>query len=214
MRQTFRLFSHAIFTLAFGIGAVLSTAIPVHAQNFTGPYLGATVGMAHYNTKISGDDSTIRGRAADGPNFGVVLGIGNTAGNVYYGVEGNFGLHSGDFSKRNGNGKIEMDVEETYGASASLGFIMGDWMPYGLVGWQRVRLDVLATGPMASVSKDKTFDGFRAGAGLEYQGYGPVFFRGEYNYIGYRSEDVVMEGEKRRFKPRAGIFQFVTGVRF
>lgn len=206
MRQTFRLFLHAIFTLAFGIGAVLSTAITVHAQNFTGPYLGATVGMAHYNTKISGEEFSIDGLGADGPNFGVVLGIGNTSGNVYYGVEGNFGLNSGDFSTRTGNEKVEMDVEETYGVSASLGFIMGDWMPYGLVGWQRVKLDVLATGPMASVSDDETFDGFRAGAGLEYQGYGPVFFRGEYNYIGYRSEDGV--------KPRAGIFQFVTGVRF
>ncbi len=206
MKQTFRLFLHAIFTLAFGIGAVLSTAIPVHAQNFTGPYLGATVGMAHYNTKISGDDFSIDGLAADGPNFGVVLGIGNTAGNVYYGVEGNFGLNSGDYSFRDGDWKQEIDVDETYGVSASLGFIMGDWMPYGLVGWQRVKLDVLVTGPTASISDDETFDGFRAGAGVEYQGYGPVFFRGEYNYIGYRSENIV--------KPRAGIFQFVTGLRF
>lgn len=211
--KQFGLFLQLVIILFTGMGLILGVSGNSHAQNFDGGYLGASAGMAHYSAEISEGGASMDGISADDPVFGIIAGYGGSlSDNKYFGIEGNVGMNTADLELSAGDEKIEIDAEETYGISARLGYTQGNWMAYGLMGWQWVNMDAkyrfydADSDSFESFSEDEDFNGFRVGVGAEYQSAEQLFLRGEYSYTMYNEEGVV--------EPDAGVFQLSIGLRF
>lgn len=207
--QSYRFRSmYFIFSVMMCLALIVATSNKSDAGELTGIYGGVSVGMSHYSAKLSEGGDSIDSVSADGVKFSIFAGGGAEYGNIYFGIEGNLAYPDGDFkAELNGNTIAKGDIDHAYGINARFGYIPFDrFLVYGLVGWQRVNLDM----DVLNWSGDKDFDGIRFGAGLEYQTPVRVFFRGEYSYSKYSSERV--EGVK--IDPSSGAFLLSLGYRF
>lgn len=191
--------------LTFGI--VSASAAQNRAQDYSGGYIGFIGGVSHYNAELSFEGDKFDGISAEGFNFGVMGGYGAAiSSDKYFGLEGNIGQNFAKFEAEAGTDELEIEPKETYGFNARLGQVIGDWMAYGLVGWQWVNVDLQAQSGSLSATEDEDFDGPRFGLGAEYQTTGQVFVRGEYSYTMYDEEDA--------FEPAEGSFKLGFGLRF
>ncbi len=202
----------AIFalTLAFFFGFAGNSFSETNQSNslFHGLYAGGTIGYSSFDTDLKNNGTEIDGVSASDLNVGAFAGSGTNYQNFYYGLEGHFNVNNADFEETDGTDKLEMDFEESYGLSARLGSLISDTvLAYGLLGWQQLNIDVSDN---LGNSDDESFDGFRVGAGVEFQTSQNVFIRGQYSHTFYGSEKL----EETDVEPESGNFQMGLGFRF
>lgn len=227
MRTRFFLILSIFATVVFGIVSISAAQNP--AQDYGGGYIGFSGGVSHYSSDVNSFISengtslsmSMDGISAEGLNFGVFGGYGQTiSSSKYFGLEGNIGFNTADFKDSatitDGVDEVRaedtLEANETYGFNVRLGQMVGDWMVYGLAGWQWTNMEQKsnlydsASGQVASATGDEDFDGPRFGLGAEYQTQGQAFFRGEYTYTMY--------DEIGAFEPTEGSFKLGFGLRF
>lgn len=210
---------YIILFVALSSGVILTAAGFCYAQDFNRMYLGAAGEMTHYNLELD-NDASVEGISADGPAVGVFGGFGMMVNpNTYFGMEANVGIHSADSSLKVDNYTGEADIEETFGLSGRVGYVLDNWLIYGLLGVQSTKIDVNAEyedpqGDIYGVSDDNNFNGVRIGTGVEYQTDRNAFFRSEYSYTMYDEETLRDNGYYVDVEPRAGKIQFAVGSRF
>lgn len=150
-------------TLAIGAvavpGAMAQGYMTQSASNWTGPYVGARVGINNAEIDPADSEAAFTG--------GVQAGYDMNLGGPVVGVEG-----SADFNSKTdyGLGEIGSNI---WGLSGKLGVDMGQVMPYGKLGWAYTNL----TG-----DADEGEGGLTGGLGLEYKMMPNVSVKGEWTY--------------------------------
>lgn len=193
-----------------------ATTSVTYAQDLKGAYLGYTVGIADYDAGLSHDWDT-KLSISDDFAYGVIGGYGRVKDNTYYGVEVNFDYNTADYrwDGDKSNDFESIDIEESYGISARLGYVVNNWIVYGLIGGQRARIDAKVDygTKFSKYSDEESFNGLRVGAGVEYNISGNIFFRYQYSYTKFNRE-VMNDNDIKLYIDHARNFQLVYGARF
>ena len=209
---------------ATAAAALLAGPSVAMANNtFHGVYLGGQIGWASYDVKTDNSlgEPRFDGISASGVSSGLILGTGTVNDGWYFGFQANYLTNTADASVRRDGIDDDADVEQSYGIDARLGRVVADnVLLYGLAGWQRTNIELEVSQEGGSFKDDEDFDAFRFGAGVEFATDDNVFFRMEYTYSVYSSEDFNVRDEAGvvdqdiELDPEAQAFHFSLGYRF
>lgn len=194
--------------------ALLATATPALAQDdaydFTGPYVGAFVGLDHYRIK---DKASGESGSREGAAFGALVGYNVDAGGLIFGIEGEWGdastsADAGDVFVAGDNLKLSANRDLFIGARA--GVAAGSRaMVYVKGGYTNTRMTLQYSEPGFSVVEGSdTIDGWRAGGGVEFAATDKVLIRGEYRYSDYAEYKYLTQPTGLE----ASRHQFIVGV--
>lgn len=196
------------FVLAALFAATAAT--PALAQD-RAPFTGLRAeGIIGYD-RIS-DGSGQDAGSSDGVLYGGQIGYDLQAGNLIVGVEGELSGSTTDTRADSlivAGDRLTLDAGRDLYAGARIGAVLSPRaMVYGKVGYTNARLESeYRTG--TTVTRDHAnLDGFRLGAGMEYQLTPQFHLKGEYRYSNY-SEIDGYDTDVDRHQVLAGI-----GVRF
>lgn len=177
---------NVILAAAFATTA-LAAATPALAQD-RAPFTGLRVeGLAGYDhvKDGSGQDSG----SSDGFVYGAGVGYDIQAGGAVLGVEGeitgstadtrsNNLLATGDSLRVSAGRDLYAGVRAGYALSPrALAYVKG--------GYTNARVDVNYVSATGTVEDHRDLEGYRVGAGLEYQTSANTFVKGEYRYSHY-----------------------------
>ncbi len=139
------------------------------ASAFQGAYAGLELGAAAADGMtdfpvLSGGTRNTSFDPDTGRSFGVALGYDMQRGDMIYGAEVRYSNLSHVVEKGNPETREVMDFADLRGR---VGYVNGDFMFYGALGWSWSRLRVH---PSAQFDRDSqtTLDGFNIGLGMEY----------------------------------------------
>lgn len=144
---------------ALALGSFAAPTAMAQTTNWTGPYVGARVGINNAEIDPFDSESTFTG--------GVQAGYDMNLGGPVVGVEG-----SVDFNSETEFGPLEIG-SNIWGISGKLGVDMGQMMPYGKLGWAYTNL---------SGDSDEGEGGLTGGLGLEYKMMPNASLKGEWTY--------------------------------
>lgn len=153
---------------------------------FQGFYAGLEIGAA----TASGDTDypVLSGGTVDesfdpdnGRSFGVLVGYNMQRGNILYGAEARYSnlsyvLERGEPAPEN---REVMDFADIRGR---VGYVRGDFLLYGAVGWSWSRLRIHPSRAFESRESQTTLDGFNIGVGVEYNVTDRWFVAADYTY--------------------------------
>ncbi|MEH3100178.1 outer membrane protein [Sphingomonas adhaesiva] len=176
---------------AAAFGAMLAT--PALAQD--GPFSGPRVeALAGYDNVKDGGDGDSEGRS--GFAYGGLLGYDIQRGNTVFGVEGE--ITDATTSTRSYNeivagDRLSVDAGRDLYVGGRVGYAISPLaLLYAKAGYTNARVESRynsgATGSSELVDK-VNLDGFRLGAGLEYNISPSAFVKGEYRYSHYGKLD-------------------------
>ncbi|MEN3747210.1 outer membrane beta-barrel protein [Sphingomonas sp. HF-S3] len=179
----------ALITAALAASTAL--AAPAFAQDsapFTGPRAEGVVGWDRI------DDGANSGtEASDGVVYGGAIGYDFQAGGAVIGVEGEI---TGSSNKQRARGIIAPNDELSVGAGrdlylgARVGFLAGpNALIYAKGGYTNARLESRYTNGNTTTTVGENADGWRLGAGVEYQLSNNMYLKGEYRYSNYSRLD-------------------------
>jgi outer membrane immunogenic protein len=192
-------------TAALGIGL----AAPAFAQDsekapFTGVRVEALAGYDH----ISGGD----GNAKDGVVYGGAVGYDAQVGGVVLGVEGEI---TGSSAKIRANDlltagdRLRVSAGRDLYAGARLGYVISPQaMIYAKAGYTNARLEAKYAVGSTTIENHEDLDGYRLGAGIEYNVGPTTYVKAEYRYSHYGDLDGY-DIDANRHQVLAGV-----GVRF
>jgi outer membrane immunogenic protein len=125
------------FVLALALSAAFAT--PAMAEPFSGPYVGAELGLDNYQGQaedllVAGDE--IDGLSGNGVVGGVFAGYDVAMGNAFFGIEGKASLSDAEASYADGTDSLSIRAKESFGASVRGGVMVNDSTGlYARVGW-------------------------------------------------------------------------------
>lgn len=209
--------------LLLAAGSVAAFAVPAAAQDssFTGPRVEALVG---YDSNRPGSTADIDNaddidQSIDGVTYGIGAGYDFDMGNLVVGVEGEY-MRS----------EAETDYDTTGFAAAGVGNIdagrdlyvgarVGTKVgPRSLLyvkgGYTNAKYNVLTTDNTTDTETDLNLDGWRVGAGAQFNVSDNLYVKGEYRYSQYQEGEVEAPSgvESDRFDVDVDRHQFVVGV--
>jgi outer membrane immunogenic protein len=188
------------FVLALALSAAFAT--PAVAEPFSGPYIGAEVGLDNYEGQA--DDLFATGDAFDGISAngivgGVFAGYDYAAGNAFFGIEAKASLSDAEASYDDTVDALDIRAKESFGASVRGGVMVNDSTGlYARAGWANTKFKVNINGTTASDSDD----GLVLGAGLETRVGSAASLRVEYvrsDYNDFIKNNAVLAGVAYRF---------------
>lgn len=204
--------------------AALSTA-PAMAQSvFDGAYVGAMGGYdwfsGHAKSGVGGGAS--RNQAdGSGATAGVFAGYGQTfdlpgAGTFYLGAEGEGSFYTGDNTQGNALAQNHVSPDYSAGASLRIGYlVLPDALLFARIGWAHTGVDFDTTPVGGSTTHDyRSFDGIRAGGGVDYMVTDHLFTRIEYVYTDYGRAGVTSGPLNTGFEPEEHQIRVGVGVHF
>ena len=192
-------------------GAALATPALAQSQQapFSGPRVEALVGWDHLR---DGSDGSTDGR--DGFTYGGAIGYdARVGGNVVLGVDGEITgsttkARTSDLIQTGDNLRIRAGRDIYLGARA--GYVISPRaMVYVKGGYTNARINArYYDGVSTTVEEGRNMDGYRVGAGLEYNLTPSTYIKGEYRYSHYGKFDGY-DADIDRHQLLAGV-----GVRF
>ncbi len=153
---------------------------------FHGLYAGLEIGAA----TASGDTDypVLSGGTLDasfdpdnGRSFGVLVGYNLQRGNILYGAEARYSNLS-YVLERGAPAPENREVMDFADVRGRVGYIRGDFLLYGAVGWSWSRLRVHPSAAFESRESQTTLDGFNIGVGVEYNVTDRWFVAADYTY--------------------------------
>ena len=181
----------AFATAAAAFGVALASPAMAQDGPFTGPRIEALGG---YDNLQDGGDGDSEGR--DGFTYGALLGYDFQRGNMVFGIEGE--VTDSTTSTRSYN---EIAAGDRFSVEAGRDLYIGgrigyaispQALIYGKGGYTNARIESRYQAATTSDNElvDKAdLDGFRLGAGLEYNFSPSAFVKGEYRYSHYGEID-------------------------
>lgn len=188
------------FVLALAASAAFAT--PAMAEPFSGPYVGAEVGLDNYEGQAedvlaAGDE--IDGLSGNGVVGSVFAGYDFAMGNAFFGIEGKASLSDAEATYSDGTDSFSIRAKESFGASVRGGVMVNDSTGlYARVGWANTKFKVAVNG----VSDSDSDDGLVLGAGLETRLGTAASLRVEYarsDYNDFIKNNAVLAGVAYRF---------------
>jgi outer membrane immunogenic protein len=188
------------FVLALALSAAFAT--PAMAEPFSGPYVGAELGLDNYEGQaedllVAGDE--IDGLSGNGVVGGVFAGYDVAMGNAFFGIEGKASLSDAEASYSDGTDSLSIRAKESFGASVRGGVMVNDSTGlYARVGWANTKFKLNDDGVTASDSDD----GLVLGAGLQTRVGTAASLRVEYvrsDYNDFIKNNAVLAGVAYRF---------------
>ncbi|MBC9032875.1 porin family protein [Sphingomonas sp. JC676] len=199
-------------TKLFAAALIASTAIaaPAFAQDsdstFTGPRAEGIVGWDHVK------DDSIYGASKDSVVYGGAIGYDYQIGRAVVGVEGEI---TGASTKDNATGvlvagdSLRVKADRDLYVGGRLGFVAAPrTLIYAKAGYTNTGFDTHYTAggttPIDIHDKDHV-DGWRVGAGAEYQINKRVYLKGEYRYSDYSSDDNGIDAKRHQVVGGVGV---------
>ncbi len=188
------------FVLALAASAAFAT--PAMAEPFSGPYVGAEVGLDNYEGQgddLIADGDSFDGISGNGVVGGVFAGYDFAIGGGFVGIEGKASLSDAEASYDDGVDSLSIRAKESFGATVRGGFMVNDNTGlYARVGWVNTKFKVA----IDDVSASDNDDGLVLGAGLETRVGGNASLRLEYvrsDYSDFIKNNAVVAGVAYRF---------------
>lgn len=162
-------------------GMVTSAQAQSTTQGFAGPYAGGQIGHDSFNARI-GDANDNAKLGANGIEGGIFAGYNFQMENFVGGVEAQLGLTDAQSSGTLGGTDFALKGKHSYGLSVRAGALLSDnALLYAHGGWTRAKFAV----DFGAIDDKATYDGWKAGLGLEILVTENVSARGEYAYTDY-----------------------------
>jgi outer membrane immunogenic protein len=169
--------------------AAAAFATPAFAQDdsksFSGPRVEAIAGWDHFN-----DGSNGQRISNDGVTYGGAAGYDFQAGKLVFGAEGE--VTGSTVRDRAGDVLVAGDSLRTkmgrdLYVGGRIGFVAAPQvMIYGKAGYTNARIETDYTTPTTTTRDHADADGYRLGAGVEFNLSRNVFLNGEYRYSNYK----------------------------
>lgn len=177
----------AIATTAAVFGAALAT--PALAQD--GPFAGARIeALGGYDNLQDGGDGDSEGR--DGFTYGARVGYDIQRGNTVFGIEGEVTdstTNTRSYNEIDAGDRFSVEAGRDLYVGGRLGYVISPQaLVYGKAGYTNARVESryqAATSSEDELVDKADLDGFRLGAGLEYNLSPSAFVKGEYRYSHY-----------------------------
>jgi outer membrane immunogenic protein len=190
----------AAAALALPTAAVAQDAPSGEAAPFTGFRAEA---LAGYDTL--GDD-------VDGVVYGGAVGYDFQAGGAVLGIEGEITDSSAKATQRGlivAGDRARVTAGRDLYVGGRVGFVLSPVaIVYGKAGYTNARFNVRYDSPTFALRERLDADGFRLGAGLEYQVSPNAYLKGEYRYSNYSTGgDFDVEGDRNQILAGIG-FRF------
>lgn len=217
--------------LAAGTALAVAAAalVPAAAQAqdarlpFNGPKIEVIAGYDHIRSGSSVDADNTRDlkQSIDGVTYGVGIGYDvNTGSGLVVGAEAELSDSSAKWDNNNGVpntfnlGRVKADRDIYVGAR--VGYVVSPrTMIYAKGGYTNARFGLLGTDGTTELNQKFDTDGYRIGAGLEYQMDSNAFAKIEYRYSNYKEGEFDFEGDtpdSSRFNIDTDRHQVVVGV--
>jgi len=211
--------------LLLAAGSVAAITVPAAAQDgdrsFTGPKVEALVG---YDSNRPGstvdiDNADDIDQSVDGVAYGFGAGYDYDMGSAVIGVEG-------EYMRSEADTDYDTTGFTTYGVSnidagrdLYLGARVGikatpNTLAYVKGGYTNAKMDVLTSDNTTDTETDLNLDGWRVGAGAQFNVSDNLYVKGEYRYSQYQEGEVEAPSgvESDRFDVDVDRHQFVVGV--
>lgn len=181
-----RKFVLATAAAAFGV----ALASPALAQD--GPFSGARIeALGGYDNLKGGGDGDSEGR--DGFTYGALIGYDLQRGGAVFGVEGEVTDSTTSWRSNNefaAGDRFRLDAGRDLYVGGRVGAVISPQaLIYAKAGYTNARVESRYTLGTTELSDKANLDGFRVGAGLEYNISPSAFVKGEYRYSHYSKLD-------------------------
>ena len=183
--------------LATVASATALTTLPAAAQEIA-PFTGARVeALVGYDNLQDGGDGSSEGR--DGVTYGAAVGYDFQAGGLVLGVEGeatDSSVRTRSYNNFTAGDALRIDAGRDLYVGGRVGYAISPLaMIYAKGGYTNARVksrySTTSGNVTTSVTDKSDLDGFRVGAGLEYNISPSAFVKGEYRYSHYGNLDGV-----------------------
>ena len=187
-------FNVALFAAA-ATAAVVAT--PAMAAPFSGPYVGAELGLDNYEVQaedifVTGDE--FDGLSGNGLVGGVFAGYDVAIGNAFVGVEAKASLSDAEVTYNDTVDALSVRAKETFGATARAGVMLNDNTGlYARAGWANTKFKANINGAADSDNDDALV----LGAGLQSRVGSAASVRVEYvrtDYNDFVKNNAVLAG--------------------
>lgn len=187
-------FNVALFA-AVATAAVVAT--PAMAAPFSGPYVGAELGLDNYEVQaedifVTGDE--FDGLSGNGLVGGVFAGYDVAIGNAFVGVEAKASLSDAEVTYNDTVDALSVRAKETFGATARAGVMLNDNTGlYARAGWANTKFKANVNGTADSDNDDALV----LGAGLQSRVGSAASVRVEYvrtDYSDFVKNNAVLAG--------------------
>lgn len=207
--------------------AIAAAAIPAaaHAQSvpFSGPRVEAIVGYDHNRSGSSVDIDGTRDlkQSIDGVTYGVGIGYDVAAGETLrIGAEAEISDSSAKWDNNNNVPNTfnlgRVDAGRDIYLGGRIGVVTSpNMMVYAKAGYTNARYNLLGSDGTVNLEQRLDTDGYRLGAGLEYQMGSNAYVKAEYRYSKYSRAEFDFEGntpDSSRFDIDTDRHQVVVGV--
>ena len=218
---------HLAAGTALAVAAAALVPAVAHAQDarlpFNGPKVEVIAGYDHNRSGSSVDADNTRNlkQSIDGVTYGVGIGYDlNTGGGFVVGAEAELSDSTAKWDNNNGVpntfnlGRVKADRDIYVGGR--LGYVVSPrTMVYAKGGYTNARYGLLGTDGTTELNQHLDTDGYRVGAGVEYQMDSNVYAKVEYRYSNYKKAEFDFSGntpDSSRFNIDTDRHQVVVGV--
>lgn len=177
--------------LATSAIAAAIAALPAAAQT-NAPFTGARVeALGGYDNLQDGGDGSSEGR--DGFVYGVGVGYDVQAGGVVLGAEGEITdstTRARSYNALTAGDRLSINAGRDLYVGGRVGYVISPLaMIYAKAGYTNARVESRYDVGAATLRDHTNLDGFRVGAGLEYNITPTAYVKGEYRYSHYGDID-------------------------
>lgn len=206
--------------------AALSAAPAMAQSAFDGGYVGVQGGYDWFSNNAkstTGGTSSRNGANGNGGEAGIFAGYGQTfelsdmvPGRFYVGAEAEGGFYTGDNTQANAQASTRARPDYSTGVALRLGYlVLPNALTYVKVGYQHTGVDYDVTPVAGTTASDyRSFDGVRAGAGIDYLLTDHLFTRVEYDYTSYGNAGIVTGATNTGFSPQEHQVRLGVGLHF
>lgn len=194
--------------LATAAAAATLSALPAAAQTaapFTGPRIEA---LAGWDNLQDGSDGDSEGR--DGFVYGGAIGYDVQLGGLVAGAEAELTdstTRARSYNALAAGDRFQVEAGRDIYVGGRLGYVISPQaMIYGKAGYTNARIEARYDDPTLSIRDHANLDGFRVGAGLEYNITPSAYVKGEYRYSHYGEiEDYDIDADRHQLLAGVGI---------
>ena len=177
-----------IATTAAAFGALVATPSLAQAGPFEGPRVEVLGG---YDNLQDGSDGSSEGTS--GFVYGVGVGYDVRSGGAIFGIEGEITDSTTDsrtYNAISAGDRLSLNAGRDLYVGGRVGAIISPQaMVYAKAGYTNARVNADYTIGNTTVNQHSDLDGFRLGAGLEYNVSPTAYVKGEYRYSHYNNID-------------------------
>lgn len=195
---------------AAALGVALATPALAQEGPQDGPFAGPRVEIlgGYDHLGVNGDGN---GEGRDGFLYGVGLGYDfQTPNGVVFGIEGE--ISDSTASARNYNelvagDRLRLDAGRDLYVGGRIGYAMSpQTLIYGKAGYTNARIEARYDDATTSIRDHADMDGYRLGAGIEYNITPSAYVKGEYRYSHYGNmEDFDIDTDRHQLMAGVGI---------